>query len=767
MLILLFVSEWVADQQEDCSHVILKQPLSEFVLECFDKLFKDIYYGKDEYFKDSFLMIISSFLNITPSVEKSVQTENESFLDLHSVTNEALTKDEKTINEADYKILQDTLNVKIMEMERINKLNADLIEERENLHQNFLQKNKDLENLVYQKQLEINNVLDKDESLNGFINNLQMELDTCKEALSIFTIENERLKRHNDSIKSNSNKEVALEEDKEAVQQLLDAKTLEINNMNELNVNLTKEKKLLEQELLEAQNKVIDANKLNALKESDTRNIFIEKDRLKEENNDLMKTVSNYSNVEMKLEEHKQKLQQVLDDKLLLIDEMSNGNENLVREKELLEKELMDAKNRLMDANNLIAQKESDNRNIIIENISLNDVIGNLTMERDTCKAELSSSFIENDRLKEENNDLIKVVRNYSSNEVKLEEEKQAIQQALDDKLIEMDEMSKVNEDITKEKKLLEQELLKAKRDLADSNYHIIQKEAEIKNLVDEKQSLDGIINKLQMDHDLCKDELSNGIIENDRLKEENEELTKVVNRKTRNEQKLEEEKEALQQVLDAKLLELDRTKQLLSNVQDELRFVVNKLRSLNLIKSELEAELNAFKMYFDQVTTSLSNTWANVKTLFDDFAAERLHNVSLSNQLETLQQEITVRERSRTPSLHDEGIMAYDSRRESFNGQCLFDGEHISQLMSFDERDEMRLDSGIGSNELTPEATPRDGVEQQQSIAHQSTSSVFSQYLMFTFLLILFYTIYIVTYGALVPSWVYIKLRHERMPPQ
>uniref|UniRef100_A0AC34F340 Uncharacterized protein n=1 Tax=Panagrolaimus sp. ES5 TaxID=591445 RepID=A0AC34F340_9BILA len=604
-----------------------------------------------------------------------MQTENHSIDQISQTNMDTITQDEENVV-ADYKTLQDILNDKIVEIERINKSNADLMEEKENLQLNFLKTNKNLENLVYQKELENKDIFDEKESLNIVIGKLQIKLDTCKKELSTSYMENDRQKQNDDAIKIYStNKEKELEEEKEALQKVFEAKILELNGMNKL-------------------------------------------------------------------------------------------NEELAEEKRLLEHHLLNTKHELVDANKLIDQKESDNKNIIIENISLNDVIGKLQIQCDKFKEELESSVMENDRLKEENDGLMKAVHNYTSNEEKLAEEKQVIQQVLDDKLVEIDDMSKVNEDLVGEKNLLEQELLKAKRELADSNYLVIQKEAEIKNIFDDKQSLDGIINKLQMDYDICKDEFSNALIENDRLKEENEELIKVVNRKTRNEEKLEEEKEVLQQVLDSKTLEMDKLKQLLSNVQTELRFVVSKIRGLYVIKSELEAELDSFKIYFDHVTSSLSNTWANVKTLFDDFAAERLHNVSLSNQLEALQQEITVRERSRTPSLHDEGIMAYDSRRESFNGPALFDGENISQLMSFDERDEMRLDSGIGSNEPTPGTTPRDNIE-QQSLVDQCTSSVFSQYLIFTFSLILFYIIYICLYGAIVPSWVYIKLRHERMPPQ
>uniref|UniRef100_A0AC35FGD6 Uncharacterized protein n=1 Tax=Panagrolaimus sp. PS1159 TaxID=55785 RepID=A0AC35FGD6_9BILA len=51
MLVLLFVSEWIADQKDECSHVALKEPKSRLVHACFNKLFKDIYHGNNECFK--------------------------------------------------------------------------------------------------------------------------------------------------------------------------------------------------------------------------------------------------------------------------------------------------------------------------------------------------------------------------------------------------------------------------------------------------------------------------------------------------------------------------------------------------------------------------------------------------------------------------------------------------------------------------------------------------------------------------------------------
>uniref|UniRef100_A0A914YAF2 Uncharacterized protein n=1 Tax=Panagrolaimus superbus TaxID=310955 RepID=A0A914YAF2_9BILA len=220
MLILLFVSEWVADQQEDCPHITLKQPMARLVHACFSKLFKDIYYGKDESFKNfifdenkensppppfifspnrSFNTSDLSGFNITPNVQRHNEIENETILDRLSETNEALMKavNLKTDKErkllADYKHLQETLNAQTLEMVAIKKLNDEYSEEKQSLQHNLVKTKNELIQIEIEKKNEI-------ESLNCTVSELQMHQDLLKNQLANATLETDNLKNDIDEL---------------------------------------------------------------------------------------------------------------------------------------------------------------------------------------------------------------------------------------------------------------------------------------------------------------------------------------------------------------------------------------------------------------------------------------------------------------------------------------------------------------------------------------------------------------------------------------
>uniref|UniRef100_A0A914YFX5 Uncharacterized protein n=1 Tax=Panagrolaimus superbus TaxID=310955 RepID=A0A914YFX5_9BILA len=60
-----------------------------------------------------------------------------------------------------------------------------------------------------------------------------------------------------------------------------------------------------------------------------------------------------------------------------------------------------------------------------------------------------------------------------------------------------------------------------------------------------------------------------------------------------------------------------------------------------------------------------------------------------------------------------------------------------------------------------------RDVATSTQQENRQQTSSFIPSCLMFFLFLILFFTMWIYAFGAIVPSWAYIQVHHDHLPPQ
>uniref|UniRef100_A0A914XZT5 Uncharacterized protein n=1 Tax=Panagrolaimus superbus TaxID=310955 RepID=A0A914XZT5_9BILA len=288
---------------------------------------------------------------------------------------------------------------------------------------------------------------------------------------------------------------------------------------------------------------------------------------LKKEIGELKVVVSSHVMDEEKLEKENNVLQRELAEKRLEIGDVNKQNVEIVEENRYLQQDLNKKKNELSEANNLIIQKEAEMKFIVNEIESLTGVINSLQMKYDLCNDELSKNIVESNCLKEENEELEKAVNRKTRTAEKLEEEKNVLRHELAEKRLEIGDVNKQNVEIAEENRYLQQDLNKKKNELSESNNIIIQKEAELNVIVNEIESLTGVINSLQMKYDLCNDELNKNFVENECLKEENEKLEKAVNRKTRTVEKLEEEKQVLQQALDSKTMELNEAKQLFSRL--------------------------------------------------------------------------------------------------------------------------------------------------------------------------------------------------------
>uniref|UniRef100_A0AC34GU38 Uncharacterized protein n=1 Tax=Panagrolaimus sp. ES5 TaxID=591445 RepID=A0AC34GU38_9BILA len=200
MLVLLFVAFWIADKNNYCPNVTLKEPMSLLVHACFNKFFKDIYRGNDEDFKtfifadnkensraspNSLLSFsnlslnssdFSGFNNATPNVKTSAKPKiSISESDCLKEKNHRL-KDtvERLQNEKQH--LEAELDAKKNELENINIIYSDLIESKHDIHENLMNANQEIAALKNQ----INALKDVNEKLQKERQQLEEEIDNVK-----------------------------------------------------------------------------------------------------------------------------------------------------------------------------------------------------------------------------------------------------------------------------------------------------------------------------------------------------------------------------------------------------------------------------------------------------------------------------------------------------------------------------------------------------------------------------------------------------------
>uniref|UniRef100_A0A914QUP8 Uncharacterized protein n=1 Tax=Panagrolaimus davidi TaxID=227884 RepID=A0A914QUP8_9BILA len=787
MLILLFVSMCFADQKDECPFVALKEPRSRLVHACFSKLFKDIYYGDDEDFKKyvfddnkdhypaspppffsspngSVNNFDLSLLEVTPAKSVSVETEHETLIDRLSQTNDALLKavNLKTRSEeelvAEYKRLETMANEKAAELEKANKLVSDLLEKQQNAENSFSQIQNEFQDLIGRRE----EIQKENQSLFDLSVQLQHNYDTTMDELATFKLENDRLSEENEDFMKNvsnyAQNEKRLEDENLTLQEALDAKIMELENNNgDIYRNFAEEKRTLEFDLSKTQ-----------LELSASNNLLLERE---EELKNLLNTNQSLNDTVEKLQKECDSFVEELSAVKLEAREIKESNESLMAEKETFQQKLGEKVIEFEDLSKFyakcmeenqqlkqsVSQKEEECKNLSNKNYSLNNALGKLHMEHDSCKAELSTVKREAFDAKE----LIVVLTTSFNLEKK---KKEGLQHDLDIKMSEMEQMNKLYLNAVDEKDFLQQSLLKKNHEMENSINVITQKESEYNDLSNKYESLIGLNNKYQNEQDVYKEEISNVMNQNAGYKADIEKYQKDINKLQKSKEKLEEENQSLQKTFSEKVLEMETVKELLSKVQSQLVSIVKDLHGLHLIKFDIEAELNEFKTFFDESNDFVGNKLKDLQTVVNDFAAERLHNISLTNQLEMLQDEQNEKERSRTPSLHDEGIFGYNCRPSNFNSQELFDEENMSEIMSEHFDDGIQRDSEIHSNGQTPEVVARNNSLNQP--VHQSSSS-FAKFLWFFVSLLLLFAIHISVWGALIPSWVRLDLHHDQLPPQ
>uniref|UniRef100_A0A914P2W6 Uncharacterized protein n=1 Tax=Panagrolaimus davidi TaxID=227884 RepID=A0A914P2W6_9BILA len=383
-------------------------------------------------------------------------------------------------------------------------------------------------------------------------------------------------------------------------------------------------------------------------------------------------------------------------------------------------------------------------------------------MEHDSCKAELSTVKLEAFDAKELNATL-------TTSFCLEKKKKEGLQHALDIKMAEIEQINMLYLNAVDEKDFLQKSLLKKNQELENSFNIITQKEAEYNDLSNKYKFLIGLNNKYQNKQDVYKEELSNVMNENAGYKADIEKHQKHINKLQRSEEKLEIKNQALQKTFDEKVLELETVKELLAKVQSELVSIVKDIRGLHYIKSDIEAELNGFKTLFDGTNDFIGNKLKDLQSVVNDFDAECLHNISLTNQLEMLLDEQNENERRRTLSLHDEGIFGYNSRPSNLNFEELSDEEisdeeTMSEAISEPLDEDIQVDSEIHSNGQTPEVVAKSNSLNQPV---QQSSSSFATFLFFAIFLLILFTIHMFVWGALIPSWVRLDVHYDQLPPQ
>uniref|UniRef100_A0AC35FJ68 Uncharacterized protein n=1 Tax=Panagrolaimus sp. PS1159 TaxID=55785 RepID=A0AC35FJ68_9BILA len=257
-------------------------------------------------------------------------------------------------------------------------------------------------------------------------------------------------------------------------------------------------------------------------------------------------------------------------------------------------------------------------------------------------------------------------------------------------------------------KDFLQKSLLKKNQELENSTNIVTQTESEYNNLSNKYESLIGLNNNYQNEQDVYKEEMSNVMNENAGYKADIEKHEKDIDKLQRSEEELEEENQTLQNTF---------------SVQSKLVSIVKDLRGLHFIKTDIEAELNGLKIFFDETNDFVGSKLKDLQSVVNDYADERHHNISLTKQLEMLQDEQNEKERSQTPSLHDEGIF----------GQ-------------------------------TPEVVGRSNFLNRP--VHQS-SSLFAKLLWFVIFPLLLFAIHMSVWGAVIPLWVRLEVHHDQLPPQ
>jgi chromosome segregation ATPase len=517
--------------------------------------------------------------------------------------------------EEENQALQETLDIKLAEME-IND------EEMKVLEMDLSKAKLDLvasNKLVIQKEEEIQKLFNEMNLLIDANGKFQLELDLYRREVSA--------DNHKGTIEALTKALNLEKKNNEALQHELELKISVMEQVDKLYSDSIEEKTFLQQELTKKDQELKNVNNVIVQKEAEFNdllnmngsligmnnkyqneqnvykeelsNVRVENDALKEEIEEASKTVNRLTRNGEKLEEERKALQKEFDEKTVELNDMKELLSNVqgefrivvkhVRElhsiKSEIEAELNEFKIYFNDTNDLLGEKWTDIK----------------TLFNDFCDERFNNSLLTS-QLEALQDEISINIRSGSpslhAQGIYGHDSRLSNLKSPDESVI-MSETNFSDSDINSDEQQTPQ-----------VSILLQQKEEEIHNLLFAKQTMNDAFEKLQMEFDSCKTELSNVKLQLQKLEESNEALM--------------EEKETLQQNLNQKAAEMDTINKLYSKCAEEIQQLqkdaknVQKEEEMNNLLKEKKS-LNHANEKLQMECNSLKEKLVNVKALVKD----------------------------------------------------------------------------------------------------------------------------------------------------
>uniref|UniRef100_A0AC34FZM6 Uncharacterized protein n=1 Tax=Panagrolaimus sp. ES5 TaxID=591445 RepID=A0AC34FZM6_9BILA len=330
MLILLFVVFWVADKNEECPNVMLKEPMARLVHACFSKIFKDIYRGNDENFK-AFI-----FGDKKVNDEEEIEERIKFMLVLLFVAFWVADKKEECPNVILKKPMARLVHA------CFNKLFKDSYHGNDEDFKAFIfGDNKDdavLPPLSFSPHSSVNT------SALSCVDNITSDV---QESAQVEEATSDPFKEESVTLEDTT-KETETEDEKEDLRAELDAKVIELRDITNLYGDIVEEKHGIHYALINVKRELADSDKQVQSLKAENKNLQMQNDsdksRLEEafsENDHLKETVA-------------ERMSELVD--------VQKRCSDLAEEKNVLEQDLMATKEKLSHSNSIIVEKEDENK---------------------------------------------------------------------------------------------------------------------------------------------------------------------------------------------------------------------------------------------------------------------------------------------------------------------------------------------------------------------------------------------------------------------
>ena len=352
--------------------------------------------------------------------------------------------------------------------------------------------------------------------------------------------ENIRLKRELTKYQHDNNNLVSCLKDVEGLDKGIDEFVRDMNNLQEQNAKLTDkiEKSDLE---LKIKDKKIESLKEQINKYADNlRNIVKEKNKyiaqnvilngqLKEEENEKNKLEKHYKDQILIMEQNNNNTEQIINNKNIIIDDFTKRINDYINQLSIKDKQINELNICLEKKNNIINE-------ININKINEKQNIENLNKKIKQLQIEIELKQKEIEELTKINND----IKNRGKNLLQKFDEKKNI---ITDEIVELKNVIKDRDkNLEKAKKLclnLEQDKLKMQNELEEKSKSISSYLSEIANLHEKYRTLNGKYDSLKADYDKIKNDLENNEINNNEKRNNNFQKSKKNELKRNNTKKI------------------------------------------------------------------------------------------------------------------------------------------------------------------------------------------------------------------------------------